>query len=185
MHTPIVLKNSYNEINLEEFKMKKMEEREMKKIWKIALFIVLMIPLSSCFNTNRRINYFIPGCFIGYNEYNNTQTCYFNVEEITKNSFQEANGVNVIHDLVSNKFYSLEFYVIDHESNQYTIDFINLKDAYNGAKGTPIAYQDEHQNWIIPFGGMVSEKEENYYNIHITNEDFEIYTYLSLNENNS
>ena len=120
MHTPIVLKNSYNEINLEEFKMKKMEEREMKKIWKIALFIVLMIPLSSCFNTNRRINYFIPGCFIGYNEYNNTQTCYFNVEEITKNSFQEANGVNVIHDLVSNKFYSLEFYVIDHESNQYT-----------------------------------------------------------------
>ena len=157
----------------------------MKKTWKIALFIVLMIPLSSCFNTNRRINYFISGFFIGYNENNNTQTCYFNVEEITKNSFQEANGVNVIHDLVSNKFYSLEFYVIDHESNQYTIDFINLKDAYNGAKGTPIAYQDEHQNWIIPFGGMVSEKEENYYNIHITNKDFEIYTYLFLNENNS
>lgn len=157
----------------------------MKKIWKIALFIVLMIPLSSCFNTNRRINYFIPGCFIGYNEYNNTQTCYFNVEEITKNSFQEANGVNVIHDLVSNKFYSLEFYVIDHESNQYTIDFINLKDAYNGAKGTPIAYKDDNQNWITPFAGMVSEKEANYYSIHITNEDFEIYTYLSLNENNS
>lgn len=62
----------------------------MKKTWKIALFIVLMIPLSSCFNTNRRINYFISGFFIGYNENNNTQTCYFNVEEITKKFFSRS-----------------------------------------------------------------------------------------------
>ena len=152
----------------------------------VSLFPLILL-LCSCYFTplSKRINYFIPGLFTGYNDYDNTQSCFLNITEITKDSFKSSNGKNVIHDLVADKFYSLEFYVIDKDANKYTFDFINFKDAFNGATGTLIAYKDENGTWLKPFttGREGWADVGDYCSVHITNVEPEIYTYLYLKEN--
>ena len=78
----------------------------------------------------------------------------------------------------------MEFYVIDKDSNKYTFDFINFKDAFNGATGTLIAYKDENRTWLTPFTtGREGWAGGDYCSVHITNVEPEIYTYLYLKEN--
>lgn len=164
-----------------------MVNKALNKLGIVCLFTLALISLCSCTDINKRINYFVPGFFSGYNEYDNTQLCYLNITEITEESFQNSNGRNVINDLVSNKFYSIEFYVTDNDSNKIVIDFSYLEDAFDGATGTRISYKDQNNNWITPFTTDErdyrddNDKAESY-SIHITDKDFEVFSYLYLME---
>ncbi len=151
----------------------------MKKVLSLCSFLIMSLLLVSCIN--RRTNYFIPGFFTGPNVRDDTQLCYLNVEEITEDVFQDANGINVIHDLVADKFYSLEFYIITSESEKITVDFINFKDAYDGATGTPISYKDDNHSWIRPYTSYLADGEVEYYSVHIEKDNINVFTYLYSN----
>ncbi len=150
----------------------------MKKVLSLCSFLIMSLLLVSCIN--RRTNYFIPGFFTGSNECDDSQLCYLNVEEITEDVFQGSNGINVIHDLVADKFYSLEFYIITGESEKITIDFINFKDAFDGATGTHISYKDDNHSWITPYTNL-SSSEEKYYAVNVKKDNLDVFTYLYSN----
>ena len=70
----------------------------MNRKIRLASLFPLILLLCSCHFTSlsKRINYFVPGLFTGYNDYDNTQSCFLNITEITKDSFKSSNGKNVM-----------------------------------------------------------------------------------------
>lgn len=65
-----------------------------------------------------------------------------------------------------------------NESRQ--IDFLNFKDAHDGANGAPISYVDDNDCWLTPFTSKNSEilhKSECSYSIHLNN-NYELFVYL-------
>ena len=96
-------------------------------------------------------------------------------------TFLNANGKNVIRDAINDKCYSLEFYVNLSENDVKQVDFLNLRDAYNNASGTPISYVDDNNYWLTPF---TSENNETlpvsrcYYSVNINIGDFKLSAYL-------
>ncbi len=152
----------------------------MKKIIAIFIMIFTLSFLSSC--VNKRINYIEAGAFVGTNEEDPSEKFYLNVTEITENDYLNANGLNVIEDQVRDGFYRIEFYTINLENEKTVYNFYNLRDAYNGATGTPIAYEDDNDSWFKP-QGFKSEYEngEMNYSIHFKikeNPKEYIYVYL-------
>lgn len=77
-------------------------------------------------------------------------SCDLFIDPISE-EYLNANGKNVIKDAINGSCYSLQFIVIFSENNTQQIDFINFKDAYDGAMGTPIRYVDDNDCWLTPF----------------------------------
>ena len=155
-----------------------------------ALVLSFIYSLSSCgflSKYSKRTNIFYPGSFQGIDEYNNEISCYFNVEEIDKDQYGEANGINVIQDLVSLKYYALEFYAVLEDGSKKSYELKNFSDAYKGATGTKIAYVDENNVWLVPFVELDQDSisaNKCCYSIHTAKpkDNLEIYTNLYLKE---
>lgn len=149
----------------------------------IALLTIPTLALTSC--TSKRNNIIIGGHFYGLCLENKEISCDFFIEQISEDTFLNANGKNVIRDAINDKCYSLEFYVNLSEKSIKQVDFLNLRDAYNNATGTPISYVDDNNFWLIPF---TSENNETlpvsrcYYSVDINIDDFQLSAYLHFIE---
>jgi len=155
----------------------------MKKY--ISLIMLLLIPsLMSC--VNHRNNYFVEGHFQGINSYAENETYFLNVNTISKKKYESSSGINVVQDLVNPGYYSLDFYYFNSENEKISYDFVNLRDAYNGATGTNISYVDDNEIWLSPFSTDNDRHEDNYdfcyYSVHISKSVKDIYVYLFICE---
>lgn len=115
----------------------------------ISLFCFLILSLTSC--TLKRTNIIIDGHYFGIPSRDQSISCDLFIDPISEEEYLNANGKNVIKDAINGSCYSLQFIVIFSENNTQQIDFINFKDAYDGATGTPIRYVDDNDCWLTPF----------------------------------
>lgn len=148
----------------------------------LATFVLI---LSSC-TTNKRTNVIVPGLYYSYGiDDENDIDYYLAIEQITKSEYLNANGQNVIKDAISNNYYSVNFEKHSNDDIE-NVPFTNLKDAYDGAEGTPISYVDDNGYWLIPFtseNGKIVSYSNSYYAIHIVDLNFELFVYLYAMEN--
>lgn len=147
---------------------------------KLFLFSTAVLCLSSC-GANHRTNYIIPGNYSGYNAYDKTMTCTLSVTSIDKSEYQEAKGINVIKDLVKTGYYKLDFYIFYAEEEYKQFDFINLKDAYKGSKGTPIKYIDDNKTVLSPGPAPKDDSMKQFYSVEaFLGEEHTDFAYFSL-----
>lgn len=132
----------------------------------------------------KRTNIIIPGEFYGEDDSHGGISCSLTIKEITKKQFLAAKGINVIEDQVKQgNYYSIVFQAVDPTGFARHYDFVNLQDAFDGATGTPISYEDEQDYWVTPYTSLNNEVqpyEDSYYGVHLTNsnKDLEIGVYL-------
>lgn len=127
-----------------------------------------MLVLTSCIS--KRTNIIIDGHYFGISSRDQSISCDLFIEPISEEVYLNANGKNVIKDAITGSCYSLQFIVFFSENNTQQIDFINLKDAYDGATVTPIRYVDDNDCWPTPFTTLNNEirpKSECYYSIYL------------------
>ena len=145
-----------------------------------SLFFLL---LTSC-TTNLRTNEIVEGDFFGIDSNDESKKCVLKVNSISEKDFIDAKGKNVIKDEITLDFYSINFYVSSEINDYVQYDFLNLKDAHNGAKDTPISYVDDHRYFITPFTTLDNKPlpySDCYYSVHIHNSDgINIFSYLYL-----
>ena len=98
------------------------------------------------FGKHHRTNHFIEGEFVGVNESNDEEVFTFTVTLISKEEFNLAAGVNVVHDQYKDLKFILELYyqVSNNEEKTY-ITFNNLVGS-----GTPLKYVDDLYIEIYP-----------------------------------
>lgn len=98
------------------------------------------------FGKHHRTNHFIEGEFVGVNESNNEEVFTFTVTLISKEEFNLADGINVVHDQYKDLYFILELYyqVSNNEEKTY-ITFNNLIGS-----GTPLKYVDDLDIEIYP-----------------------------------
>jgi hypothetical protein len=106
------------------------------------------------------------------------------IEPIPENEYLNAKGRNVIQDAISNSYYSVELekHMEDVVEN---VTFINFKDAYDGAKDTPISYVDDNGYWLTPFtaeNNKVLSYLDCCYSIQFVDSNSEVFTYLHAME---
>lgn len=142
----------------------------------IALFSVFSL-LSSCswlFSTNHRTNRIVAGEYWGPCDCKEGISTYLKIEEINQETFENAKGINVVKDEVGGGYYSIIFAYTDASGAEKHYDYVNLKDAYNGATGTPISYRDENNSWFYPITDRDREDswnyEDPYCSVHIFDE---------------
>ena len=86
-----------------------------------------------------------------YDEENKAKfNSYLDVWDISKEEYGAANGVNVVLDLITLKYYGLSFYYLDSESTRHDYTFSNLDDAYHGSYKVPIDYKDDFGTYLSP-----------------------------------
>lgn len=149
----------------------------------IALLIIATLTLTSC--VSKRNNIIVSGHYSGVVSENQTISCDLFIEPISGNEFLDANGKNVIMDAINDKYYSIGFFVNTSISDIQQIDFLNFRDAHDGAGGAPISYVDDNSYWLTPFTSENNEvlpKGECYYSVHINSNDFELFAYLYFME---
>lgn len=113
----------------------------MKRV--ICLLNLLCIASLGCCSLNRRINIIVPGHYFGVDALNESRTCDLIINQISEEEYLKADGKNVIQDAINGNYFSIDFSIIYSEDNIEKVVFTNFKDAYNGATGTPICYNDE------------------------------------------
>ena len=162
---------------------------------KIALliFAVMVISIAACFTVlkiymrymdivlSKRTNIIFEGHFSGHDSENESLICDLYIDSISEEEYLKANGENVIQDAINGKFYSLEFLVNFSETETKKLNFLNFKDAYNGATGIPIDYVDEYGNRFYPISinnSQTFSDIENYYSVTYKSFGYEIYTFL-------
>ena len=112
--------------------------------------------LTSCnLGVNHRNNFFVEGEFVGVNSYNEEEEFYFTVKSISKDEYEESDGINVFFDDFKKEYFSLELYYI-FDSNKTYLEFKNLK-----SYGTPLRYEDDNKNYIIPLLNTNNNKDYN------------------------
>ena len=150
----------------------------MRKLLVIISILVLSVfCLTSC--QSKRTNIIISGHYIGVDSENQSISCELFIEAISENDYLTSNGKNVIKDAINSKYFSLEFIIYFSEDDTRQIDFLNFKDAYDGASGTPISYVDDNGYWLTPFtsqNNVVLPDMECCYSINII--DLKLFTYL-------
>lgn len=145
----------------------------------ISLLIILLLSLSSC--SSKRTNIIVAGHYYGVDSENQLISCGLFIEQISENEYLAADGKNVIKDAIDNKYFSLEFVVNFSESDIQQIDFLNFKDAYDGANDTPISYVDDNGCWLTPFtseNNKTLPKLECYYSISLDINHVRLFAYL-------
>lgn len=119
-------------------------------------FVFVISPLlASCIfsYTNKRTNEIVAGEYWGTVSSDESIVTYLKLEEIEQEVFEKAQGVNVIKDEVGGGYYSIVYTNTDSSGDESSYDFVNLKDAYDGSRGTLISYVDENGAWFTPFTG--------------------------------
>lgn len=116
----------------------------------IAVILILIISFlfyfGKNFGSNHRRNYFVEGEFVGFNESNDEEFFSLTVTSTSKEEFQKADGINVVHDKYTNTYFSLTmYYQVNNNEEKYYLTFKNLT-----AYGTPIMYKDDLGNYITP-----------------------------------
>ena len=114
----------------------------------ISLFSILISSLTSCMNW--RTDIIIEGYYSGTEYFDGLISCDLYVKPISKNEYLNGNGRNVIKDAINGNYFSLEFLIHFSEEETVQFDFINLKDAFDGATGTRISYVDDNNTWFKP-----------------------------------
>lgn len=121
-----------------------------KKLFLILPQIFLLFVLAACgWGKTHQINYFLEGEFIGVDLNDKETEFYLKVLPITKEVFDNQNGVGVVHDVYKDLYYKLELYILLDDNDKKEIIFNNLK-----AYGTPYRYGDNAGNIIKP---MISQ----------------------------
>ncbi len=107
--------------------------KAFKKICYFSFFGLIFVSISCCdFRIVRDINSF-DNCFVQgfykgivyFDNFEKGKYC-FDVKYIEKNEFENKNGLNVVYDVVRDKYFSLLLY-IDLNDNRTYYDFYNLK----------------------------------------------------------
>lgn len=149
----------------------------MKK--RLILFLLIFSPflLTSCYfpalyRYTSRINYFVAGLFNGKNYYDDT-LIYLEVNAISKSEYKKAKNINVIKDLVKNKYYSLNMYTLLDGERNILYNFDTLKD-YEGSSAKPVTYKDKNACELMPF--TYFEKEATYctYDVYLCSEELSL-----------
>lgn len=149
----------------------------------IGLLGLLILCLSSC--TSKRTNIIVSGHYTGVNSQNESISCNLLIRQLSEADYIEQNGKNVIKDAINGDCYSIVFTVDDQDNGTQQIDFINFRDAYNGADDTPISYVDDNDCWLTPFSSENNEimpLSECYYSVNLNIGDFALFTYLYFME---
>ena len=85
-------------------------------VFKLLLLNCTLISLSSCLAIEKRTNFIVPGEFYGENL---GVTFYLNINKISRDDFDAADGLNVLEDFANpNNYYSIDFYYIDDDDNK-------------------------------------------------------------------
>lgn len=145
----------------------------------ISLLAISILSLTSC--SSKRTNIIISGHYRGVDEKTRSVACDLLIGQISENDYLTLKGKNVIQDAINNNYFSLRFTVSFPESDTRQIDFLNFKDAFGGATGTPISYKDDNGCWLTPqtsLNNVILPYEKCYYAIHINIDDLELYAYV-------
>ncbi|MGM9814396.1 MAG: hypothetical protein ACI32C_05865 [Candidatus Enteromonas sp.] len=149
---------------------------------KITLLVVSLLGLTSCwFRVNHRRNIILPGRFSGVGGPDESVLCDLLIEPIAEEEYEKAKGINVTRDEINGSHYSMRFSIARPGEDPETVDFANFKDAYDGARGTPISYVDDNRWWFSP---LTWGKDETLstttatYSIENYKEKFEVYAFL-------
>lgn len=150
----------------------------MKKLI-ICLFTILILNLTSC--SSKRTNVIVDGHYFGFDSKNQSISCDLFIEQISENDYLSSNGKNVINDAINNNYFSLKFIINFADSDIIQVDFLNFKDAYDGANDTPISYVDDNNCWLRPFTSKNNNtlpRSECYYSINFNTNNLDLFVYL-------
>lgn len=145
----------------------------------IYSFAILILTLTSCYS--KRTNIIVDGHYLGVDLKHQLVSCNLFIEKISENDYLVSNRKNVIKDAINNNYFSIKLIIHFSENDIHQIDFINFKDAYYGATGTPISYVDDNDCWLTPFtsqNNVVRPDEECYYSINVKIGNSKLFAYL-------
>lgn len=152
-----------------------------KKVIIINLVIGTFCLTSCVFGNGHRTNNIVPGYYVGVDQNDDNKQASLTISPITKNEYDEANGTNIIKDLVKTGYYKLEFYIRKDGKEPELLKFTNFVDEFNGAKDRPISYIDDNGVVLSPQPAA----ENQYYVIYRKIENkFDFYIHLHEAENN-
>ena len=122
---------------------------------KMESLIWVPLLLNSCFTVNHKNNYFVAGQFEAVE--GEVDYC-LEVEEISKNAYESSGKINMVKDVVINKYFSVQFYErVVGES--ILVDLINLRDENTRTKAIPASYIDDNGVGVVPFMGGVESPD--------------------------
>lgn len=149
-------------------------------VFKLLLLNCMLVSLSSCLTIERRTNFIVPGEFYGENL---GVTFYLNINKISKDNFDAADGLNVLEDFANpNNYYSIYLYYVD-DDNEINLPFENFK--HTNTPMQPVTYIDDHKNYFTP---MVMNKVElstqlsdkYFYSIDYNRYSYEYFVYFKM-----
>lgn len=150
-------------------------------VFKLLLLNCTLISLSSCLAIEKRTNFIVPGEFYGENL---GVTFYLNINKISRDDFDAADGLNVLEDFANpNNYYSIDFYYIDDDDNKINLPFENFK--YTSTSMQPVTYIDDYKNYFTP---MIMNKNElstqlfdkYFYSIDYNRYNYEYFVYFKM-----
>ena len=106
-----------------------------------------------------RDNWIEEGTFFGVDS-SGAYDCALVVERITKEEYEEADGINVVEDLARSGHYRLSFTAKDGEQNEYGYTFINLKEPFDGKFGTWLEYHDDNDAHFDPLPSFAADRTQ-------------------------
>lgn len=132
----------------------------MKRIKFLLIILLLPLLLTGCFQKKAYTNPINEGTYISENDFSIQQKEYsmkLIVKEITKDDFFLAKNKNVLQDfslsLQERKYYSFEFYVLDHQ-NEIPLSMSFVKKCNPHAVGPNLFY--------IEFNFSIEEQQISY-----------------------
>lgn len=137
----------------------------MKKT--IFLSVCASVCLCCSCSNKLRTDFIIDGIFEGTDSINNDSLFHMEIKKITEVEYHQAYGKNVVKDLVKEGYYEISLFSKKNNEDVITnYTFYNLKDAFNGEKGTKMFYEDDNGSCFRPFttsNNKPLEREKCYY----------------------
>lgn len=127
----------------------------LKQLLCLLLLCSVCIPLASCeIFPNRRKSYFEEGLFYGYTERDSKidaeRVFCFEVKKISKEEYEQADGVNVVMDGVLEPTTYFSFLLYEGEGEDRIIyNFVHLAENVM-PNDIPICYEDDNGNVVGP-----------------------------------
>lgn len=139
----------------------------MKTTFQILSFFSLVSSLLlSCVHSDKRTNIFIEGNFYGIYDYSfRKEEYFFNVYEINELEFNDANGNNVVYDVVLSLYFQFELYYYQEDGEKHSCNFVSLYNRNPNLVALPITYSDDRDNEIQPFASINNDYTEPGYRI--------------------
>ena len=137
----------------------------MKKT--IFLSVCVSVCLCCSCSNKLRTDFIIDGIFEGPDSINDDSLFHMEIKKITEVEYHQAYGKNVVKDLVKEGYYEISLFSKKNNEDVITnYTFYNLKDAFNGEKGTKMFYEDDNRSCFRPFttsNNKPLEREKCYY----------------------